>query len=46
VINLFAAEERAAKRDRLGDPIKVLDRAIVEVSGDSGSFALGNEHGA
>lgn len=28
MINLFAAEERAAKRDRLGDPLKVLDRAI------------------
>ncbi|MGH8113007.1 MAG: transposase [Rhodanobacteraceae bacterium] len=28
MISLFAAEERAAKRDRLGDPLKLLDQAI------------------
>jgi len=28
MISLFAAEERAAKRERLGDPLQVLDRAI------------------
>lgn len=28
MISLFAAEERTAKRDRLGDPLKVLDQAI------------------
>lgn len=28
MISLFAPEERAAKRDRLGDPLQVLDRAI------------------
>lgn len=28
MISLFAAEERSAKRDRLGDPLKVLDQAI------------------
>jgi IS5 family transposase len=28
MISLFAPEERTAKRDRLGDPLQVLDRAI------------------
>ncbi|WP_329740729.1 transposase [Dyella sp. A6] len=28
MISLFAAEERAAKREQLGDPLQVLDRAI------------------
>ena len=28
MISLFAAEERAAKRERLGDPLQLLDRAI------------------
>ena len=28
MISLFAAEERNAKRERLGDPLQVLDRAI------------------
>lgn len=28
MISLFAAEERHAKRDRLGDPLQVLDQAI------------------
>lgn len=28
MISLFAAEERNAKRGRLGDPLQVLDRAI------------------
>lgn len=28
MISLFATEERAAKRERLGDPLQVLDRAI------------------
>lgn len=28
MISLFAGEERSAKRDRLGDPLQVLDRHI------------------
>ena len=28
MISLFAAEERVAKRERLSDPLQVLDRAI------------------
>jgi hypothetical protein len=28
MISLFAGEERSSKRDRLGDPLQVLDRHI------------------
>ena len=28
MISLFAAEDRAAKLDRIGDPLQVLDRHI------------------